>query len=115
MDRSARKSGMSVGIEVLAAGARKLANLQEAWTRVVLFHASITRPFRWQGAGRAAHQRGRGGHRPRHLDRFAAGEGARSIADALNPAGIPSPRAQQVRPSGWSDSPHCCPLRTDSK
>lgn len=48
-------------------------------------------------------------------ERFAAGEGVRSIAGALNRQGIPSPRAQQVRPSGWSDSPHCCPLRTDSR
>lgn len=37
-------------------------------------------------------------------ERFAAGEGARSIAGALNRQGIPSPRAQQGRPSGWSAS-----------
>jgi site-specific DNA recombinase len=37
-------------------------------------------------------------------DRFAAGEGARSIALALNRASIPAPRAQQGRPSGWSSS-----------
>src|SRR5688572_1909357 len=37
-------------------------------------------------------------------ERFAAGDGARSIAAALNAAGVPSPRAQQGRPSGWSAS-----------
>ena len=36
--------------------------------------------------------------------RFADGEGARSIAAALNRGGVPSPRAQQGRPSGWSAS-----------
>jgi Recombinase len=37
-------------------------------------------------------------------DRLASGEGARSIAGALNRQQIPSPRAQQGRPSGWSAS-----------
>lgn len=36
--------------------------------------------------------------------RAAAGEGCRSIAAALNLEGVPSPRAQQGRPSGWSMS-----------
>jgi DNA invertase Pin-like site-specific DNA recombinase len=36
--------------------------------------------------------------------RFAAGQGLRTIARALNTAGAPSPRAQQGRPSGWSSS-----------
>ena len=36
--------------------------------------------------------------------RFADGEGARSIAGRLNRTGVPSPRAQQGRPSGWSAS-----------
>lgn len=36
--------------------------------------------------------------------RFAAGEGLRTIALALNRAGAPSPRAQQGRPNGWSAS-----------
>lgn len=36
--------------------------------------------------------------------RFADGQGARSIALALNRQGVPSPRAQQERPSGWSAS-----------
>jgi site-specific DNA recombinase len=34
--------------------------------------------------------------------RFAEGEGARSIAEALNARGVPAPRAQQGRKSGWS-------------
>jgi DNA invertase Pin-like site-specific DNA recombinase len=34
--------------------------------------------------------------------RAAAGEGSRTIAEALNRMGAPSPRAQQGRPSGWS-------------
>ncbi|HXG69760.1 MAG TPA: recombinase family protein [Gemmatimonadaceae bacterium] len=37
-------------------------------------------------------------------ERFAEGSGARSIAGALNRAGVPSPRAQQGRPPGWSSS-----------
>ncbi len=37
-------------------------------------------------------------------DRFAAGAGARAIADTLNRKGVPSPRAQQGRPCGWSSS-----------
>jgi site-specific DNA recombinase len=36
--------------------------------------------------------------------RFAAGEGIRTIAGALNKAGLPSPRAQQGRACGWSAS-----------
>src|SRR5687767_4334932 len=36
--------------------------------------------------------------------RFAAGEGLRTIALALNHAGALSPRAQQGRPNGWSSS-----------
>jgi site-specific DNA recombinase len=36
--------------------------------------------------------------------RYAAGEGAFTIADALNRTGAPSPRAQQGRPNGWSVS-----------
>jgi hypothetical protein len=36
--------------------------------------------------------------------RSADGEGARSIALALNRMGVPAPRAQQGRPSGWSSS-----------
>ena len=36
--------------------------------------------------------------------RFANGEGARAIALALNRKRVPSPRAQQGRPSGWSAS-----------
>ncbi len=36
--------------------------------------------------------------------RAAAGEGHRTIAGSLNQAGVPSPRAQQGRPSGWSAS-----------
>jgi site-specific DNA recombinase len=35
-------------------------------------------------------------------DRFAAGQGAKSIARSLNLRGAPSPRAQQGRPCGWS-------------
>jgi site-specific DNA recombinase len=34
--------------------------------------------------------------------RFAAGQGLRSIALALNTTGALSPRAQQGRPNGWS-------------
>lgn len=34
--------------------------------------------------------------------RAAAGEGCRSISKALNAKGVPAPRAQQGRPSGWS-------------
>lgn len=37
-------------------------------------------------------------------ERFAAQEGARSIAAALNAAGVPKPRAQQDRVDGWSVS-----------
>src|SRR5436190_8329272 len=37
--------------------------------------------------------------------RFAAGEGLRTIAGALNRAGVAAPRAQRGRPSGWSLSP----------
>jgi site-specific DNA recombinase len=37
-------------------------------------------------------------------ERFAAGEGLRTIALALNRAGALSPRAQQGRPNGWSSS-----------
>jgi site-specific DNA recombinase len=36
--------------------------------------------------------------------RAAAGEGAWTIAEALNRTGAPSPRAQQGRPNGWSVS-----------
>src|SRR5262249_22950960 len=36
--------------------------------------------------------------------RAAMGEGARTIAGILNRAKVPSPRAQQGRPSGWSQS-----------
>jgi DNA invertase Pin-like site-specific DNA recombinase len=36
--------------------------------------------------------------------RAARGDGARTIAAALNSLGAPSPRAQQGRPSGWSSS-----------
>ena len=36
--------------------------------------------------------------------RFAAGQGAYTIAEALNHIAAPSPRAQQGRPSGWSVS-----------
>ena len=36
--------------------------------------------------------------------RFAAGQGARTIAAALNRAGTPKPRAQQGRRDGWSVS-----------
>jgi DNA invertase Pin-like site-specific DNA recombinase len=35
-------------------------------------------------------------------ERFAAGDGARSIARALNLAKVPTPRAQSGRPHGWS-------------
>jgi hypothetical protein len=35
-------------------------------------------------------------------DRAAAGEGTRTIAEALNRMGALSPRAQQGRPNGWS-------------
>ena len=35
-------------------------------------------------------------------ERCAAGEGARSIARALNVAKVPAPRAQSGRPNGWS-------------
>jgi site-specific DNA recombinase len=38
------------------------------------------------------------------FSRYAAGEGAYTIAAALNSRGAPSPRAQQGRPSGWSVS-----------
>jgi site-specific DNA recombinase len=34
--------------------------------------------------------------------RYADGEGARSIAGALNRSGVPTPRAQRGRASGWS-------------
>ena len=37
-------------------------------------------------------------------EQFAAGDGAYSIADSLNKRGIPCPRAQNGRPSGWSVS-----------
>jgi hypothetical protein len=37
-------------------------------------------------------------------ERFAANEGARSIAAALNAAKVPKPRAQQGRADGWSVS-----------
>lgn len=36
--------------------------------------------------------------------RFASGDGARSIAGMLNRAGALSPRSQQGRPNGWSQS-----------
>ena len=36
--------------------------------------------------------------------RFAAGAGARMIAEALNSAKVPKPRAQQGRADGWSVS-----------
>ena len=36
--------------------------------------------------------------------RCARGEGFRTIAFAINAAGVPSPRAQQGRPSAWSAS-----------
>jgi recombinase len=36
--------------------------------------------------------------------RFAAGQGARTIAAALNHAKVPKPRAQQGRKDGWSVS-----------
>ena len=36
--------------------------------------------------------------------RYATGDGAYSIAAALNRVGVPSPRAQQGRPNGWSVS-----------
>jgi DNA invertase Pin-like site-specific DNA recombinase len=36
--------------------------------------------------------------------RFAMGEGARTIAGALNRAGVPKPRAQQGKRDGWSVS-----------
>jgi site-specific DNA recombinase len=37
-------------------------------------------------------------------ERAARGEGARTIAAALNRGRVPSPRAQQGRPNGWSQS-----------
>ena len=37
-------------------------------------------------------------------ERFAAGDGLRTIALALNRSGALSPRAQQGRPNGWSSS-----------
>ena len=37
-------------------------------------------------------------------ERFAEGDGLRTIALALNRSGALSPRAQQGRPSGWSSS-----------
>ena len=37
-------------------------------------------------------------------ERFATGEGLRTIALALNRSGALSPRAQQGRPNGWSAS-----------
>jgi site-specific DNA recombinase len=37
-------------------------------------------------------------------ERFASGDGLRTIASALNASASPSPRAQQGRPSGWSSS-----------
>ena len=36
--------------------------------------------------------------------RYAGGDGAYTIAEALNHTGAPSPRAQQGRPNGWSVS-----------
>jgi hypothetical protein len=36
--------------------------------------------------------------------RYSEGHGVRSIAEHLNRSGVPSPRAQQGRPSGWSAS-----------
>jgi len=38
------------------------------------------------------------------FDRAAAGEGLKTIAKALNAAHVPTPRAQQGRPHGWSPS-----------
>jgi DNA invertase Pin-like site-specific DNA recombinase len=38
------------------------------------------------------------------FSRYAAGDGAFTIAAALNRVGAPSPRAQQGRPNGWSVS-----------
>jgi site-specific DNA recombinase len=37
-------------------------------------------------------------------ERFAAGDGARTIAKTLNDRRVPAPRAQQGRTSGWSSS-----------
>jgi site-specific DNA recombinase len=42
--------------------------------------------------------------------RFAAGDGTRSIAEALNARGVPAPRAQQGRKNGWSMSTICAVL-----
>jgi site-specific DNA recombinase len=38
------------------------------------------------------------------FERYAAGEGIRRIAHALNAKRVPTPRAQQGRPDGWSPS-----------
>ena len=38
------------------------------------------------------------------FSRYAAGDGAFTIAAALNRVGAPSPRAQQGRPNSWSVS-----------